>query len=118
MSRWHTIWDIVEKEMYVFFKYFHSEVSFAVIFPVLMIWTMEVGLGDAVVVCDVASGLEVRRLTGGSAVLLALAAAREARRAVSADAVAVRLSKDQTRWLPSNGTSNAARTRPGLNTTG
>jgi ABC-2 type transport system permease protein len=47
MNRWSTIWAIIEKEMYVFFKYFHSEVSFAVIFPVLMIWTMEVGLGDA-----------------------------------------------------------------------
>ena len=47
MSRWHTIWAIIEKEMYVFFRYFHSEVSFAVIFPVLMIWTMDVGLGDA-----------------------------------------------------------------------
>jgi ABC-2 type transport system permease protein len=45
--RGSTIWAIIEKEMYVFFKYFHSEVSFAVIFPVLMIWTMEVGLGDA-----------------------------------------------------------------------
>ena len=49
MNRWRTIWAIVEKEMYVFFKYFHSEVSFAVIFPVLMIMTMEIGLGDATI---------------------------------------------------------------------
>mgnify|MGYP001822453820 CR=1 FL=1 len=47
MSRWRTVWAIIEKEMYVFFKYFHSEVSFAVIFPVLMIMTMEIGLGEA-----------------------------------------------------------------------
>jgi len=49
MRRWSTIWAIIEKEMYVFFKYFHSEVSFAVIFPVLMIWTMDVGLGEATI---------------------------------------------------------------------
>ncbi len=43
----HRVWAIVEKEMFVFFKYFHSEVSFAVLFPVFMIWTMGIGLGDA-----------------------------------------------------------------------
>ena len=42
----HRLWAIVEKEMYVFFKYFHSEVSFAVLFPVMMIWTMKIGIGD------------------------------------------------------------------------
>lgn len=46
MSRWRSIWAIIEKEMYVFFKYFHSEVSFAVLFPVMMIWTMKIGIGD------------------------------------------------------------------------
>ena len=49
MSSLHRIWAIVEKEMYVYFKYFHSEVSFAVLFPVFMIWTMGIGLGDAVI---------------------------------------------------------------------
>jgi ABC-2 type transport system permease protein len=49
MSRLRTIWAIVEKEMYVFFKYFHSEVSFAVLFPVFMIWTMQIGLSDATI---------------------------------------------------------------------
>ncbi len=49
MNRWRTVWAIIEKEMYVFFKYFHSEVSFAVIFPVLMIATMQIGLGDAII---------------------------------------------------------------------
>ncbi len=47
MSSSHRIMTIVEKEMYVYFKYFHSEVSFAVLFPVFMIWTMGIGLGDA-----------------------------------------------------------------------
>jgi ABC-2 type transport system permease protein len=46
MSRPGTIWAIIEKEMYVFFKYFHSEISFAVLFPLFMIWTMDVGIGD------------------------------------------------------------------------
>ena len=46
MSWLTSIWAIVEKEMYVYFKYFHSEVSFAVLFPVFMIWTMDVGIGD------------------------------------------------------------------------
>ncbi len=41
-----TILAIIEKEMFVFFKYFHSEVSFAVLFPLFMIWTMDVGIGD------------------------------------------------------------------------
>ena len=49
MSRTRRIWAIVEKEMFVFFKYFHSEVSFAVLFPVFMIWTMQIGLGDATI---------------------------------------------------------------------
>ena len=47
MSSPYRIWAIVEKEMHVYFKYFHSEVSFAVLFPVFMIWTMGIGLGDA-----------------------------------------------------------------------
>ncbi len=41
-----SIWTIVEKEQYVFFRYFHSEVSFAVLFPMFMIWTMRIGIGD------------------------------------------------------------------------
>jgi ABC-2 type transport system permease protein len=41
-----SIWTIIEKEQYVFFRYFHSEVSFAVLFPMFMIWTMRIGIGD------------------------------------------------------------------------
>jgi ABC-2 type transport system permease protein len=46
MSRAGRVWAIIEKEMYVYFKYFHSEVSYAVLFPLFMIWTMDVGIGD------------------------------------------------------------------------
>ena len=49
MSRVTAIWAIVEKEMFVYFKYFHSEVSFAVLFPVFMIWTMDIGIGDTTI---------------------------------------------------------------------
>jgi len=42
-----SVWTIIEKEQYVFFKYFHSEVANAILFPVLMVWTMQIGIGDA-----------------------------------------------------------------------
>ncbi len=46
MSRLHRIMAIMEKELFVYFKYFHSEVSYAVLLPVFMIWTMDVGIGS------------------------------------------------------------------------
>jgi len=42
-----SVWTVIEKELYVYFKYFHSEVSFAILFPVFMIWTMQIGIGGA-----------------------------------------------------------------------
>lgn len=37
---------IIEKEMYIFSKYFYDEVAMAILFPILMLWTMDLGLRD------------------------------------------------------------------------
>lgn len=41
-----SIITIIEKEMYIFFKHFYDEVAMAILFPILMIWTMGLGLKD------------------------------------------------------------------------
>lgn len=42
----YSINTIIRKEMYVFFKHFYDEISMAILFPILMIWTMDMGLSE------------------------------------------------------------------------
>jgi len=39
---------IVEKEMYTHFLTFHTEFTYAILFPFLLVWTMELGIGNRV----------------------------------------------------------------------
>ena len=36
---------LVEKEMYVYFKTYYTELTYVILFPFLLIWTMEYGIG-------------------------------------------------------------------------
>ena len=39
---------VVEKELYVYFKTYYTELTYVILFPFLLVWTMQYGLGDEV----------------------------------------------------------------------
>lgn len=43
----HVVRAIIKKEMYIFFKLFYAEASFAILFPVLMLLSMRFGFGTS-----------------------------------------------------------------------
>jgi ABC-type polysaccharide/polyol phosphate export permease len=44
---------VVEKEMYVYFKTYYTELTYVILFPFLLVWTMGYGIGDEVSVNNV-----------------------------------------------------------------
>jgi ABC-type polysaccharide/polyol phosphate export permease len=39
---------VVEKELYVYFKTYYTELTYVILFPFLLVWTMGYGIGDRV----------------------------------------------------------------------
>jgi ABC-2 type transport system permease protein len=39
---------VVEKELYVYFKTYYTELTYVILFPFLLVWTMGYGIGDKV----------------------------------------------------------------------
>ncbi len=44
---------VVEKEMYVYFKTYYTELTYVILFPFLLVWTMGYGIGDDVNIADI-----------------------------------------------------------------
>jgi ABC-type polysaccharide/polyol phosphate export permease len=44
---------VVEKELYVYFKTYYTEITYVILFPFFLVWTMEFGIGDRVVINNV-----------------------------------------------------------------
>jgi ABC-type multidrug transport system permease subunit len=39
---------VVEKELYVYFKTYYTEITYVILFPFLLVWTMKFGIGDRI----------------------------------------------------------------------
>ncbi|UCF07494.1 MAG: ABC transporter permease [Thermoplasmata archaeon] len=39
---------LVEKELYVYFKTYYTELTYVILFPFLLVWTMDIGIGSDV----------------------------------------------------------------------
>jgi ABC-type polysaccharide/polyol phosphate export permease len=50
MMRLNPAFRVVEKELYVYFKTYYTELTYVILFPFLLVWTMDYGIGESVII--------------------------------------------------------------------